>query len=153
MKNYQITMKAFIVCAFACMVSINTWAQSKSTMDLLMLDGKMKWDVQFPSPQSYTCTISFTKTDIISTVEYNGESGAINTIYYLSAEIPAKFDSTKMGKVEHGKYIVEEAMVKSPEGGKYKETTVFEIIYLSSDSLRLKNLTNSSYIDYKARKF
>jgi hypothetical protein len=73
--------------------------------------------------------------------------------YYLSDSIETVFDSTKVGMVNQGKYIVER-LIPNPQKTSATQTrriSVFEIIELSTTTLVLRNVKQEYLLEYKAK--
>lgn len=82
----------------------------------------------------------------------NGEyMGAFE--YYLSDSIVTVFDSTKVGMVNEGRYIVERLIPNQQKTSVSQpgRISIFEIIELSSTTLVLRNVKQEYLLEYKAK--
>lgn len=117
--------------------------EQKTTQQLLM--GKT-WDMQ--GMMGKTMSEAYDENTI--TVYYNGKELGKDE-YYLSDVIEVEFDTSKVGRMSEGKYIVHRA--KKEKG--YKEelpVTVLEIVQLDETMLTLKNIKNEHVLlEYKRK--
>lgn len=117
--------------------------QNISTLDLLT--GK-EWTMQFPSKQSYTFKELYSKNEQNVIYTYNGEITETKVPFYLSDSIVPTFDSSKVGKIKNGKYIILHVDEKK-KGVKRKVIKTYEIIKLTTTELILRNLNESTSRD------
>ena len=128
---------ATIVAPFVC------HAQTKSTLEKLQND----WSLQFPCKKSMDVTVRFSDKVYTSITSVEGHTFEKNYPFYLSNEIEEKFDSTKVGKITEGKYIV--WLFKNPQKDSREWLRHFEIQELSDTSLVYKHLYNNSIFPFK----
>lgn len=144
MNNLKVVISCFCVCLCMFIGIDNTLAQNGSTVDSLNNNNK-EWYMQFPSKKDYTATIIFSKTEYVQTFTYDGDIFEERFPYYLSDEIVSQFDSTKVGKPITGKYIVVNSKTIDPEK---RDLDVYEILELTSSSMKLKKLSNNTVLPY-----
>jgi hypothetical protein len=95
----------------------------------------------FPGEKQYTSSSIFTYTAVIHIFEFNNEKHRIYSKFYLSDTEDGFFKEENVGKVLQGKYIVSQ----DERGRKF----IFEILELTGERLKLKNLDNKSILDYR----
>lgn len=144
MNNSKVIISCLSIC-FCMFIGVeNALAQNKSTFDLLNNNNK-EWYMQIPPEKKITGGIFFSKTECIKALTYNGERAEVRNPYYLSDEIVSQFDSTKVGKPIAGKYIVVNSATIDPEK---RDLDVYEILELTSSSMKLKKLSNNTVLPY-----
>lgn len=118
-------------------------AQTKFTIEKLQND----WSLQFPGKKSMDVTVRFSDKAYTSITSVEGHRFEKSYPFYLSNEIEEKFDSTKVGKITEGKYIV--WLFKNPQKDSREWLRHFEIQELSDTSLVYKHLYNNSIFPFK----
>lgn len=105
MKTIKFLLIAILLASF-----IPTFAQKEnSTMD--KLQATVWWDGPLPKWVSY---MKFSKTKWMITTKYEGKLGTKTghpNEYYLSDMIDTVFDVSKVGKIQNGKYIIENGAI------------------------------------------
>jgi len=117
-----------------------SFSQSSTTTIGRLVD--KDWIMIFPSEKQYMYTDSYNREIITTVFVYNNSEVKLFSKYYLSDTIDFTFNENNVGKVYDGKYLV-----KKNEKG---DVSVFEILNLSNNTLKLKNIRNGSIIRYKA---
>ena len=117
-----------------------SFSQSSTTTIGRLVD--KDWIRIFPSEKQYMYTDSYNREIITTVFVYNNSEVKLFSKYYLSDTIDFTFNENNVGKVYDGKYLV-----KKNEKG---DVSVFEILNLSNNTLKLKNIRNGSIIRYKA---
>lgn len=132
--------KILILIVIALAASQYLFSQSSTTALGRLVD--KEWKMIFPSEKQYMYTDSYSKEIITTVFVYNNSEVKLFSKYYLSDNIDSTFNENNIGKVYDGKYLV-----KNNEKG---DISVFEILNLSNNTLKLKNIRNGSIISYKA---
>ena len=70
--------------------------------------------------------------------------------YYLSDSIDSKFDPSKVGNVENGKYIIER-LVRDKNDSNPTPLSVLKIVSINKSNLVLKNVENNNTLIFKAQ--
>lgn len=127
-----------LIVMYCWLVNASLYAQEEipSTIDLLQ---NKEWIMWFPSKKEYVCMQKFTSDTCFSIFSYNGEKAEIKEKYCLSNSSDISISPSKREKLKMGKYIISENQ---------GEIKAYEILKLSSDSLILKNLSNSWILTY-----
>lgn len=135
---------AVIFILFITMIGLaNCYAQTNSTLNKL----QGEWIMLFPSEIEIEGTDRYTKEEYTVVVIVQGQRFEGVSPFYLSDEIEAKFDSTKVGKCNEGKYIVSNQKKKRTES--YLQH--YEIIELTDTFLVYKNLYNNTVSRYRKK--
>lgn len=143
MKRYSL----FLLTLFWVMFTQETKAQN---YNINSLKGKTWQAVSEAFSQGITLEMTFFSESLqtfIEVKEINKTESRIEK-YYLSDTIEDKFDPTKAGKSNLGKYII-----RSPSNSNIEETSVYEIISLSNSELCLRSFgtVGTSTITFKAK--
>lgn len=134
-------MKKNLLLILITLVASQCLFSQSSTTTLGRLVNK-EWKMIFPSEKQYVYTDSYNNEIITTVFVYNNSEVKLFSKFYLSDDIDSTFNENNMGKVYDGKYLV-----KKNEKG---DVSVFEILNISNNTLKLKNIRNGSIISYKA---
>jgi hypothetical protein len=74
-----------------------------------------------------------------------------NMEYYLSDSIVKTFNSTKVGNIKEGKYIIKRPIRAIGDTNPPLRVSVVEIVELSRYKLILRGVKNSNLVEFKAR--
>lgn len=140
MKNIKLIIAFFIISCLAGLNNINAQTAINSTL----LKNKV-WVVELPNEKQYSTELVFGDKEYSNTFIFNGERHEKKSSYYLSNITTRSFNSKE--KSEHGKYILIDTALKNGE----KEVTTFEILELTANSLKLKNLSTQAIITCKSK--
>ena len=103
--------------------------QAKSTMDLLTL---REWKITYEVNKDYyiESTYTYTTTEFIDKSKGTGvDEVELRLKYYLSNKAETVFDSSKVGKIPNGNYII--------TINKFSKVVVWEIINISDSELEI----------------
>lgn len=133
-----------IISLFFCLSNIcSVYAQT--VIDETKLYNKV-WVIDLPEGKSYSTELTFNNGEYINCFVFNGKRYEIKYYFYLSNSNDI-YSATKALKASNnkGKYIVCQNMNKSIDGEN------FEIIELTDNTLKIKNLSNNSVISCKVK--
>lgn len=138
--------KLIIILTILCAVPYSGIAQTKS-YKLDDLKGKT-WVMQGLTDKSND--ENYEKNQIIS---YLNGNYFCTFEYYLSNSIDTVFDSTRVGAIMEGKYIVKRLIpdLKKTNSPQPRVVSVFEIIDLSPNKLVIRNTKQQQLLEYKLR--
>jgi len=72
--------------------------------------------------------------------------------YYLSDSIDYVFDSTKVGKIRSGNYIITRILKNSKfNPDQPRPVSVFQIISLNSSTLLIRNIQQQNFLEYNTK--
>ncbi len=146
MKNFYLR---YLILFAALLASINMYGQNKYVLTILQ---NKDWMLQnSPVLRYYDVIERFSSTEFIQTMVYEGKEYSIKSLYYLSDSIPTSFEHQKVGKVQNGKYVIGLFTRKDGEGGQYKEMVAYEILEMTDQYLKKKNLQSAIVLEFKAK--
>lgn len=124
-----------------------TYGQNVTTQEKLM---SKTWKLQQINIDNFLVTIKYTSEKETVTATYKKEQHSISNSYYLSNEVNWKFNKQKVGKIKEGKYIIVN-MIVGPQGKKYEEVQIYEILQLTNKTLKIKVVKNGTILEYKSK--
>ncbi|GHT17677.1 hypothetical protein FACS189429_2270 [Bacteroidia bacterium] len=151
MKNNKFYIKIAIM--LFCTMSIhNIYGQESINVvhtpigvytTMQMLTAKT-WVFTVPSGYSleFSYKLTYTTTEEIGTISYNGGGGSGTRSYYLSNTIETVFDNSKVGNVQNGKYLI-----VATKGTNFE---VFEILTLNAIRFSFKHLQSGTISNFSA---
>jgi hypothetical protein len=132
------------------MISYSAFSQQESTFKVVYLKNKT-WCMQGMSDK--TTEAKYNDGNIIYLLTDASKSAyTFVTEYYLSNSIETVFDSTKVGNIKEGNYIISRILKdKKSHPNQPQPVSVFEIKELSSTKLVLKDIKQQNLIEFLAK--
>lgn len=141
MKIFTILLKKVFL--FSFLIGISLFSTAQGTFKLTDLQGKNWYMKGLADNQT---TEEKYENDRITTII--GGSLIFNSEYYLSDVVEKDFDSTKIGQVKEGRFIIRRPVRSKSKPNQPLSISVFEIIELSSTKLVYKSYSQSIYSEF-----
>ena len=123
--------KIIAACIFFCICCATTIyaQQAKSTMDLLT-QREWKITLEFNKDFHMESTDTYTTTELVNKSKGTGtDEFELRFKYYLSDEVETVFDSSKVGKILNGSYIIME--------NEFSNISIQKIVKISDSELEI----------------
>lgn len=147
MKNLSLKIGCLLCILWTISTIHITYGQNVTTQEKLM---SKTWKLQQTNIDNLLVTIKYTSEKTIKTATYKKDQHSISNSYYLSDEVNWKFNKQKVGKIKEGKYIIV-IMIVGPQGKKYEEVEIYEILQLTNTTLKIKVVKNGTVLEYKSK--
>lgn len=99
------------------------------------------WEMYHLRKSTYRVFEQYTDSKIVSTIMYDDQKSVDERDFYLSDQIETVFDPQKIGRSQHGKYIV---IRLEPKVADAPKISVVEIVDVNDKELRVKGIYGES---------
>jgi hypothetical protein len=144
MRTISLYSQTLFLLLVLSLLSISLSAQNE-TFKLNSLSGKT-WIMQGLTDKTYEESYSKDKITSYFNIKYTASRE-----YYLSDSIVMVFDSSKVGSVDCGKFIVARILRNKDYPEQPLRVLVYEIIELSPDKLIMRNIKNPQLLEFKSK--
>jgi hypothetical protein len=144
MRTISLYSQTLFLLLVLSLLSVSLYAQNE-TFKLNSLLGKT-WIMQGLTDKSYE--ESYSKDKITS---YFNNKYFASREYYLSDSIVMVFDSSKVGSIDCGKFIVTKILRNKDYPKQPLKVSVYEILELSPDKLIMRYIKNPQLLEFKSK--